>query len=556
MSILPEKLERYRKFFSFIIKYWNSELLEYSERKVFGDDDGAYALTYEQSPEEFANDLKEMGPTYIKFGQLLSTRPDLLPDDYLKALCKLQDEVEPISFEEVQELFESEVGVKISKAFDSFDEKPLASASIGQVHKAVLHSGRIVAVKFQRPGVRKRFLSDLDTLCEMAEWAQKHSEDARKYNVADVVDELRYTLLQELDYAKEANNLLALKSNMREFKHIHVPEPILDYSTSRVLTMEFIEGRKVTRISPLRRIEENMDEVVDDLVKGYLKQVISDGFAHADPHPGNIHLMADNRLALMDLGMIARFTAPMQEQILRLMIALSNYESEKVAEILLELSKYNADDANITVFQKNIGRLILDTKNKTASDMQTGRLIIQMNRVAAANNIRIPAELNMLAKILLNMDQLIAVLSPDYDANKTIRQYVQRLMEKKMLDELKPGNVFGLALESKKLAEKTPERLNKILEKLANNELQLKIDAIDERRFTDAFQKVANRITLGIIIAAMIVGAALLIQIPTSWTILGYPGLAILFFLIAALLGFYLVYAIIVKDENLKRPDK
>lgn len=553
MSILPEKIERYRKFFGFMIKYANSDLVNYASEKAMDNNEVNDSVQLDISPEELTEDLKNMGPAYIKLGQLLSTRPDLLPQKHLDALCALQDDVEEIPLETVREVFEKEIGTRISKAFDFFDEKPLASASIGQVHKARLHSGKLVAVKIQRPNVREKFLSDLDTLQEMANWAIKHSEDARKYNVADLIEELRHTLLNELNYESEAQNLNLIRENLKEFKRLQIPMPITDYSSSKVLTMEFIEGKKATKINPLRRIENDLTPLVDDLVKGYLKQIIVDGFAHADPHPGNIHITPYDKFAMMDLGMVAQFPEALRDQIMQLLIGLSNYDSQEVIRILMEISTYDSIEATIEKFQKEINRLLLNTRNKKAGSMQTGRFIIQVNRIAASNSIKLPVELNMLAKILLNLDQIVAVIAPDYDVNRTIKAYAEDLMKLKMAQEFKPGNVFNIALEAKKLAEQMPNRLNTIFKRLSDNEFEIKVNAIDEKRFTDAFQKLANRITMGVIIAAMIIGAAMLMRVQTSFTIMGYPGLAIILFLLAAIIGFYVLYQIIVKDENFKK---
>lgn len=553
MSILPESIDRYRKFFGLLIKYWNSDLLNYSTSQALGESQESLNNDFENSPEKLVSDLQKMGPVYIKLGQLLSTRPDLLPNSHLEALCELQDDVAPIPYEEIHQIFEQEVGTRISKAFTNFEEKPLASASIGQVHKATLHSGLTVAVKIQRPGIRQKFVSDLDTLREVATWAHKNSKEARKYNVQDVVEELEFTLLNELDYKAEKQNLIVLSKALSEFKHLVVPTPISDYCTSKVLTMEYLEGKKVTLINPLRRIEQNLSPLVDELVRGYLKQIIIVGNAHADPHPGNIHITPDHKLAIMDLGMVAQFPEKLREQFMELILALSENNSEQVVSVLLALSTYDLEKAPINTFRKEITRIILENSTSSAKELQTGRLIIQMNRIAAHNDIKLPVELNMLAKILLNLDQIIAVLSPNYNLNATIKSYMNEIMQSKMIDDLKPGNLLHLALETKRLAEKMPERVNAILDKVANNRLEVKVNAIDEARFTDAFQKVANRITLGIIIASMIIGAALLIQIDTSWTIMGYPALAIILFLVAALIGFYVIYQIVVKDDNFKK---
>lgn len=550
MSTIPEKFSNYTKFISFILKYWNSDVFRAASENALNNENFDDSEHDYKNPEELAEDLKNMGPTYVKLGQLLSTRPDLIPEPYLKALESLQDDVEEIPYSEVQKIVEEEIGQRISKAFESFEVQPLASASIGQVHLAVLRSGKKVAVKIQRPGVRKNFIEDLDTLKELTDVAVKHSKTAKKYAVDEILDELRFILLNELDYVKEAENLIVLGENTRKYPKIVIPQPVEGYSTSKILTMDYIDGQKITSISPISRIETNYKPLVDELVAAYLKQIIFDGFAHADPHPGNVHLTKDNRIALMDLGMVAKFGPDLRDNILKLLIAISKYNGEETANTLLKMSEYDKN-ADLAGFRKEINRLVLDSQNKTAKDLQTGRLLIQMNKVAAEKGIKLPVELNILGKILMNMDQIVAVLTPEYDLQRAIERNVEKLMQKKMLQELKPDNFFAEALEAKKLTEKLPERLNIITEKLANNEFEIKIDAIDEQRLTDGFQKVANRISIGVIIAALIIGAALLMRIPSTFTILGYPGLAMIFFCTAAVIGLWLVLRMMMKDEDL-----
>lgn len=551
MSTIPEKFSNYTKFISFILKYWNSDVFKAASENALNNENFDDSELDYKNPEELAEDLKNMGPTYIKLGQLLSTRPDLIPEPYMKALEALQDDVEEIPYSEVQKIVEEEIGQRISKAFESFEVQPLASASIGQVHLAILRSGKKVAVKIQRPGVRKNFTEDLDTLKELTYLAVKHSKTAKKYAVDEILDELRFILLNELDYVKEAENLIALGENTKKYPKIVIPQPVEGYSTSKILTMDYIDGQKITSISPISRIETNYKPLVDELVAAYLKQIIFDGFAHADPHPGNVHLTTDNKIALMDLGMVAKLGPDLREHILKLLIAISKYNGEETANVLLKMSEYDKN-ADLVGFRKEINRLVLDSQNKTAKDLQTGRLLIQMNKVAAEKSIKLPVELNILGKILMNMDQIVAVLTPDYDLQRAIERNVEKLMQKKMLQELKPDNFFAEALEAKKLTEKLPERLNIISERLANNEFEIKIDAIDEQRLTDGFQKVANRISIGLIIAALIIGAALLMRIPSTFTLLGYPGLAMILFSIAAVIGLWLVLKMILKDEDLK----
>lgn len=531
-----------------MLKYWNSDLLNDTTSQAMEEETVRSFSDYEQSPEELVDDLKKMGPTYIKLGQLLSTRPDLLPDRYLKALASLQDDLPPISYEEVQEIVEHEVGEKISKAFNSFEKEPLASASIGQVHLAELRSGKKVAVKVQRPGIRKKFLDDLKTLEEVAALAVKHTQAGKQYGFDDVLAELKRIMLQELDYLREANNLVTLGTNLKEYRRLIVPQPIPDYTTSRVLTMEYVKGKKITSVSPLKKTENDYTPLVDELVHAYLKQIVSDGFVHADPHPGNIHLLENEKIALMDLGMVANFSTRMQDYLLRLLLGLSKNEGEEIADILLEMSEKQKDTSE-EQFRKDISVIVESNRNSTAKDMQTGKLLIQMNRSAAKNGIHLPVDVNILGKVLLNMDQIIAFLAPEYDLQEAVKKYMHKLMQSKMIKELAPEEMFSLLLESKNLVEHLPSRINKITENLANNKFKIAIDAIDEKSFTGGFQKVANRITLGLIIASMIIGAAMLMNIPSVFTIFGYPGLAIIFFLLAAIGGLALSYIIIFRDK-------
>lgn len=553
MTSTTKKIQQYRKLLSFIIKYWNSDLLRDTASNALGAESEPKQgeESYDQTPEELVEDLKQMGPTYIKLGQLLSTRPDLLPDRYLEALSDLQDEAEPIPQDQVREIIEKELGTSISKAFEEFDHQPMASASIGQVHKATLRSGKRVVVKVQRPGIRKEFLQDLETLDEIANWAVEHTDTAQKFALDDLIEDLAGILTNELDYEKEARNLIRIHDNLKSYKNLAVPLPVSDYSTSRILTMELVEGQKVVSLSPVKQIEMDAGDLADEFVEAYLHQVMVDGFVHADPHPGNIHLTKEYKLALLDLGMVARISSKNREYLLRFMTALGKNNGEKVADILIEMSN-TRENADIDKFQKTVTQMVMQSQQATAKEMKIGRLLIRMNQSAAQNGIHIPTEINILGKVLLNLDQIISKLAPDFDMRDAIRRHVWKLMENKMREEIKPENFLSVLVESKKLAEHLPERLNKITEKMADNEYRLKIDAIDEKRLTEGFHKVANRITLGLIIAATIIGAAMLMNIETEFTLFGYPGLAMIFFLMAALGGVILVYYIIFKDEDFR----
>src|SRR5882672_7392426 len=324
LSLKPERLKRYKDIVALFIKYGRSDLVQQADLEFAGNGHAqALATTVEPKAEELATDLEKLGPTFIKLGQLLSTRGDLLPEPYLDALARLQDQVAAFPYEEVEHIVSTELGVRISKAFAEFEREPSAAASLAQVHWAYMRDGRAVVVKVQRPAVRDQIVEDLEALEVVAEFIDAHTEVGKRYEFGNLLADLRRSLLRELDFKQEAGNLIRLRSGLREFEQIIVPAPIEDFTTSRVLTMEYVSGKNVTSLSPLRLLEIDGRALSRDLFRAYLKQILVDGFFHADPHPGNVFLTDDNRIALLDLGMVAHISGAFQENLLRLLLAIS-----------------------------------------------------------------------------------------------------------------------------------------------------------------------------------------------------------------------------------------
>src|SRR6185295_9853427 len=323
MKLSPNHLKRYKEIAQLFWKYGRSDLV-----KQMGIDEAIDpqelkpASEGETTPDQLADDLEAMGPTYVKLGQVLSGRPDLLPEPYLKALARLQDKVKPFSYAEVEQIVATELGVRISKAFSRFDPEPIAAASLGQVHSAALRDGRLVVVKVQRPNLRQQIAEDFEVLEQIAEFFDAHTELGRRHRFLRILEEFRITIQQELNYEREAQNLIALGENLKDFDLIQVPQPVPDYSTRCVLTMDYVQGRKITSIGPLARLELKGAPLAEELFKAYLKQVLVDGLFHADPHPGNVFLTDDGRIALLDLGMVGRITPAMQENLLKLLLAI------------------------------------------------------------------------------------------------------------------------------------------------------------------------------------------------------------------------------------------
>lgn len=504
------------------------------------------------TPDQLADDLEAMGPTYVKLGQVLSGRPDLLPEPYLKALARLQDKVKPFSYGEVDEIVTAELGVRISKAFSRFDTTPIAAASLGQVHSAALRDGRLVVVKVQRPNIRKQIADDFEVLEQIAEFFNAHTELGHRHRFLKILEEFRISVQQELNYEREAQNLIALGANLKEFELIQVPQPIPDYSTRCVLTMDYVQGRKITSVGPLGRLEMNGAPLAEELFKAYLKQVLVDGLFHADPHPGNVFLTDDGRIALLDLGMVGHTTPAMQDNLLKLLLAISEGKSDEAAELVIRISQ-TTEDFNQTEFRRHIGQLMAARQDQGLQQINVGKSLLELSKTAADNGLYVPSELTMLGKTLLQLDEVGKILDPTFDPNASIRLHAGELMSQRMRKNATPGSAFSSLMEMKDFAVGLPIRLNKIMDALTNHELEVKVKAVDATLVMEGFQKIANRITMGIVLAALIMGASLLMQIQTSFRILGYPGLAILCFLVAAAGGFWLVFSIFLQDRKGRR---
>jgi predicted unusual protein kinase regulating ubiquinone biosynthesis (AarF/ABC1/UbiB family) len=501
------------------------------------------------TPDQLADDLEAMGPTYVKLGQVLSSRSDLLPEPYLKALARLQDKVKPFPFAEVEQIITAELGVRISKAFASFDPQPIAAASLGQVHSATLRDGRRVVVKVQRPNIRKQIADDFEVLDQIAEFVDAHTELGRRYRFLKILDEFRSSIRQELNYDREAQNLIVLAANLKEFELIQVPQPVPDYSSRCVLTMDYVQGRKITSVGPLRRLEMNGAPLAEELFRAYLKQVLVDGMFHADPHPGNVFLTDDGHIALLDLGMVGYTTPGMQENLLKLLLAISEGNSDVAADLVIHISE-KTETFNQVEFRRRNGQLMASRQDQGLQQINAGKLLLEVSRNAAENGLFVPSELTMLGKTLLQLDEVGKILDPAFDPNASIRRNAGELMAQRLRKNATQGSLFGALLEMKDFVNGLPSRLNRIMDAITNQELEVKVKSLDAQMVVEGIQKIANRITAGILLAALIMGAALLMRVQTSFSILGYPGLAILCFLAAAAGGFWLVVSIFVQDHK------
>jgi len=502
--------------------------------------------------EAFASKLKEMGSTYVKFGQLLSTRPDIVPQEYIVTLESLQDNLDPFSFADVERIIEEDLGVRISKAFESFDASPLAAASLGQVHRAVLRDGREVVVKVQRPQVREQVQKDLEVFNDIAVEMERHTEIGRKLNLIGALEQAKTVLYNELNYLQEARNTEALRINLADFPQIYIPAVIHDFSSSRVLTTELVKGKKVSKLTPLALIEGNYADLAAVLTHAYLKQICVDGFWHSDPHPGNVFIReCENvpQIVLLDFGMASRISQEFQDEVIKLLLAISSNRGAEVADACARVSEIG-ERFDAVRFTREISMVVAAVHDAGGGDINIGQLIFNVIGIANNNDLKVPAELTMLAKTLLHLDAITRRLDTQFDPQRTIRDYAEKLIGQKLAQKFNPRNFYPALLDLNQLVLDLPHRAREIVDLTAAGRLTFGIKLTQAEEFLGGIHKIANRITVGVVIAALLVSSSMMMRVPSSFTMFGYPGLAVLGYLLASVAGFYLVVSTFMKDRK------
>jgi predicted unusual protein kinase regulating ubiquinone biosynthesis (AarF/ABC1/UbiB family) len=553
-SLKPEHLTCYKNVALLLFKYGRGDLVRRAGLAELLPEEPERMNAATPHAGELAGDLERLGPTFVKLGQLLSTRSDIIPWRYAEGLKRLQDDCEPLPYAAIEPILTEELGIRLSKAFRRVEHKPVAAASLSQVHRATLRDGREVALKVQRPGIREQVINDLSAIDEVAAFIGERTDFGRRFGISQMFDEFRKSLLRELDFRQEAMHLLMISSNLKDIPEIIIPQPVLPYTSSRLLTMDFVAGVKLTAMNPLVRTELDGEGLADALFRAYLKQMLRDGMFHADPHPGNVFLV-DRRLALIDLGMIARISPDMQDRLLQLLLAVADNRVDDATKVLFLLGRC-LDDADEPGFRRAVTDIIAQHHEVALQQPQVGRAVLMLLKAAGQSGILMPPELAMIGKTLLNLDEIGRTLAPRFDPNAAIRRHAGDITEQQMTRDLSLGSLFSAAVDLKNFVQRLPGRVNRILDRLADNEFKLRVDAIDEARLMEGMQKVANRITVGLVLAALIVGAALLMRVETTFQIFGYPGLAILLFLAAAAVGLVLVIVILTNDIRAGRKIK
>ena len=542
------------------------------------------------SPERaaaFRKRLVELGPAYIKLGQVMSTRPDLLPPPYIAELEKLQDEVAAIAFTDVQRTVEEELGGRLSKLFSTFDVEPLGVASLGQVHAAQLRDERDVVVKVQRPGIREQLTDDVAFFNQLARFLTDHTDAGGRVDLVSVIDQLERALADELDYRIEARNVATFRRSLAEFPRILVPRVVEAYSTARVLTTERIFGVKIADVSPITRLEHDFEPVAEELTRAYLKMVTIDGHFHADPHPGNVFIVMpttanpltpaqvagnerrererpavtalskvehqavkkaqpepadiDVRLALIDFGMTAKLSASLREVIARLLLAVADNRGDEAAELLIEIGE-PLPGFDRRAFSREAAAILARDVDLTVGELDVGKVLFQLVDTSFRNRLRVPAELTLLAKAMFNLDAITRALQTSYSPIPTMREFAGQIIADRAKRDLSPRRMIQLVAEGTEVALALPRRLDIITRRLANNDFEWKHDVPQLTLLMEALQKVANRIFSGVVLAGLLIASAMLLP---SRRMLGTIG-----FIIAGAVGIWMVLSIAWTDRD------
>jgi len=454
--------------------------------------------------------LEDLGPTFIKLGQFFSTRTDLLAPEYIRELEKLQDNVPPFSFSEVKETIQMELGHPIGELFAFFERVPLAAASIGQVHQATLSSGQEVVVKIRRPGVETKLAIDLEILHDLARMADRHTPFQNIYSFCAMVEEFEQVITKELDLSKEGFHADIFRKNFREDPNIYIPEVFWDYTTPRVLTMEYVAGVKLTDLAEINKRGINNRTIARLLSSALLQQVLLDGFFHADPHPGNLAALEGDKLVFMDFGIVGYLNENLKNYIGDLVLGLVNRNTGQVARALTDMSVL-PPDIDRDAFYHDVDKMREKYYEIPFKELKLADSVNDVLGIASRHSIRIPTEITMLAKALVTAEGVSKKLDPELSIAEAARPLKQRLLARRFnLKSLRRQLMINL-VDFQRLITHLPQRLEQITELVYAGQLKIKIHNPDTYHIVDKVNALVNRLILSILLGAMIVGSSLLV---------------------------------------------
>ncbi len=495
-------------------------------------------------PQRIRLALQELGPTFVKLGQVLSTRPFLIPYQLVIELSKLQDQVASFPFSQAKKILERELKVPLEQRFSYFEETPLASASLAQVHKAKTLDGKEVVVKIQRPGIKKIIEADMDILKDLASLIERYIPESKIFDPQGIVEELAKTIRKELDFVNEARNIEIFAANFKNDKTVYVSQVFWNLTTSLVLTTEWLKGVKISDLEALKQKGFDRKLLAQNGANLVLKQIFEDGFFHADPHPGNILVLENNIIAPVDFGMMGKLPDSMMNELADILIAALRGDSEKVVQVLLNTEIIN-ENVNLKALEMEISEILYRYRKVPLSQINMRQITQDAFYLIHRYDIRMRSELMLLGKALVTYEEVGRMLDPGFEFASQAEPYIKKLAKQKFKSKVFLKDLISGLKETRDFFTVFPFELKRILRKLKKGELTVVLRHKDLERLILELDRSSNRLSFAFIIAAIIIGSSFIMQLDIGYKILGYPLLGILGFFFAGFLGVGLIIAIL-----------
>jgi len=544
-------IERYRQIISVLFKYGFGDIIDilhighYIEialpKRIRREHEAIEEFTL---PERVRMAMEELGPTFVKMGQILSTRPDLIPMEFITQFEKLQDDVPPFPFEDAKKTIESELEAPMDTIFQDFDETPVAAASIGQVHRATLATGDDVAVKVQRPDIKKTIEVDLEIMFHLATLLEQNVDAYQIYHPTRIVTEFADTIKKEIDYNNEAFYIERFARQFLDDSTVCVPKVFSEATTAKVLTMEYIDGVKVSDIDRLEK--EGFDRKViaargADLI---FKQIFVHGFFHADPHPGNIVILAGNVVCYLDFGMMGRIDRRTREDIVDLVLAIVRQNEAKATDALLRLTKHD-DPIDRRRLEMDVANIVSQYLEKSLKEVDAGQLLRQFMDLIAQYRLQIPPDLFMMIKAITMVEGFGTVLDPDFDYTSSATPFIKRIQMERMHPKRVAADMLNSGAEIVHLLKEIPGAFRDILKQAKSGGTTIKFEHLGLEPMQKTLDRVSNRISFAIVLASLVMGSSLIVLagIPPLWQ--DIPVIGIIGFLGAGVMGFWLLFSIL-----------
>lgn len=499
-------------------------------------------------PERLRMAFSELGPTFIKLAQLLSSRPDLITKRFADEFKKLQDEVPPFPAEEAKRTIEEQTGLTVDKMFRSFDEKPVAAASIAQVHYATSMDGSEVIVKVQRPGIEEQIDSDINLLSTLANLLSKYVPESRFFNPQGIVEEFSRTIKKELNFIEEARNANRFRKNFADSPDIYIPKMYAEFITRKILVMEKIKGVRIDDIAGIESMGLDRNHLAEIGVNAYFKQILEDGFFHADPHPGNIFVMQDGRIGLMDFGIVGRVSPDLREVIAKTLLALLNKDFDKLTDQYIELGLVSEEmDAGIfkKEFRADLSDFLEPLYGLTLRELNFSEYIDTVTHLALKHNMKIPSDLLLINKAMLIVENIAKELDPDFDFISEAEPYAANLIKQR----LSPGRIYEKTVknieEVADFALLFPKQLRQIIGKILRDDIHMKLTHIGLDRLIKDMDRSSNRVAFSMVISAILLSSAIMHATGVGPKLYGISAFALISFGTASFLGLWLIISII-----------